>query len=106
MKILLDENINKNLKGMLGAHNVFTVKDMKWIGKKNGELLRLAESDNFDVFISNDSNLRYQIKLENYKLNFIIFRAKSNNLHSILPLIPRTLEYIQMLMDTKAIGIS
>ena len=90
---------------MLGMHDVFMVKDMNWLGKKNGELLKLAENNSFNLFISNDSNLRHhQINLKNYKINFIILKTKSNNFNSILPLIPQILEHIQNLTETKAVS--
>ncbi|WP_299288121.1 hypothetical protein [uncultured Mucilaginibacter sp.] len=42
MKILLDENLPKKLKADFGTeHEVKTVRDMGWLGKKNGELLGL-----------------------------------------------------------------
>ena len=42
MKILLDENLPKKLKADFGIeHEVKTVRDMGWLGKKNGELLGL-----------------------------------------------------------------
>ena len=42
MKILLDENLPKKLKADFGTeHEVKMVRDMGWLGKKNGELLGL-----------------------------------------------------------------
>ncbi len=42
MKILLDENLLKQLKADFGPdYDVKTVRDMGWLGKKNGELLGL-----------------------------------------------------------------
>lgn len=40
MKILLDENMPTKVKYDFGeSHEVRTVRDMGWLGKKNGELL-------------------------------------------------------------------
>jgi len=38
-----------------------------WAGIKNGELLRLAETD-FDLFITSDQNIRYQQNLAARKI--------------------------------------
>jgi predicted nuclease of predicted toxin-antitoxin system len=39
MKILLDENIPTKVKFDFGeGYEIFTVRDMNWLGKKNGEL--------------------------------------------------------------------
>lgn len=47
MKILLDECAPKDLKLTLTRHGYecLTVQEMGWSGKKNGELLGLAEAD-------------------------------------------------------------
>jgi hypothetical protein len=50
MKILLDECLPKDLKRAFPGHVVKTVKEMKWNGKKNGELLSLMTKSDFEVF--------------------------------------------------------
>ena len=53
MRILLDENMPAKVAYNFGEeHEVRTVKDMKWLGKKNGELLGLAALNGFDVVIT------------------------------------------------------
>lgn len=58
MRILLDECLPKKLKRELAEFDVMTVADCHWKGKKNGQLLRLAEKQ-FDVFITIDRGIRY-----------------------------------------------
>ena len=42
MKILLDESLPRKLRNDFGIdHEVLTVRDIGWRGKKNGELLKL-----------------------------------------------------------------
>jgi hypothetical protein len=49
MKILLDENLPQQLKADFGAgYDVKSVRDMGWLGKKNGELLGLIVFNGFD----------------------------------------------------------
>ena len=59
MKILLDENIDVRFKSLFNAnvHAVFTIKDLNWLGIKNGALLKLLKENSFDIFISVDKNL-------------------------------------------------
>lgn len=65
MKILLDESLPRKLRNDFGLeHEVWTVRDKKWLGKKNGELLRLIIDDGFDVFVTVDRNLPYQQNLD------------------------------------------
>ena len=44
MKLLLDENLPRQLKKVLVGHHVFSVRDMKWNGIENGELLALRST--------------------------------------------------------------
>ena len=61
MKILLDESLPTKLSEFFGTeHEVLTVRDMNWLGKKNGELLQLVIENNFEVFVTADRNLPYQ----------------------------------------------
>ena len=51
MKILLDENLPKKLKITFAPeHEVFTVHEKNWNGKRNGELLGLMTLNGFDAF--------------------------------------------------------
>ena len=57
MKVLLDENLAHRLRNNLGAHEVFTVGYRGWAGLKNGELLRIAEENGIEVFLTGDQTL-------------------------------------------------
>jgi predicted nuclease of predicted toxin-antitoxin system len=59
MRILLDECLPRWLKDDLPEHDVRTVPDAGWKGRKNGELLALAAGD-FDVFLTVDAGIEYQ----------------------------------------------
>jgi hypothetical protein len=50
VKVLLDENLPHLLRNNLGDHEVFTVRYQGWAGLKNGELIKTAEDDGFEVF--------------------------------------------------------
>ena len=63
MKVLLDENLAHRLRTNLGAHDVFTVSFKGWSGLKNGELLRTAENDGIEVFLTGDQTLNLRAKL-------------------------------------------
>lgn len=41
MRLLLDECVPRKLRSDLEGHDVRTVQEMGWAGKKNGELVRL-----------------------------------------------------------------
>ncbi len=52
MRVLLDECLPKRLAKEIIGHDVRTVVEMGWSGKKNGELLSLTAAGNFEVFLT------------------------------------------------------
>ena len=54
-------------------------------GKKNGELLALAERAGFQVFLTLDRGLEYEQNLRQRAIAIILIRAKSNRLADLLP---------------------
>jgi predicted nuclease of predicted toxin-antitoxin system len=86
MKILLDENIPTKVKFDFGeSFEVRTVRDMGWLGKKNGELLGLAAFNGFDIFITLDKNLRNQQNLNKVDLKFILLLPPNNKHQTLQP---------------------
>jgi hypothetical protein len=96
MKILLDENIDVRFKNLFDAnvHDIFTIKDMNWLGIKNGALLKLLKENSFDIFISVDKNLPYQQNEKSLPVIVIILDVKRNVLARISKLYPQILELI------------
>ena len=90
MRILLDESLPKRLKRNLKDYFVKTVPEMGWQGKKNGELMSLM-SKNFDVFITVDQNLQYQINLRNTNIPIVVISTLTNRYEDIERLIPQLL---------------
>jgi predicted nuclease of predicted toxin-antitoxin system len=68
MKILLDECVPWPMHRLLANYSCANVQTRGWGGIKNGELLRLAETD-FDLFITSDQNIRYQQNLAGHKIS-------------------------------------
>lgn len=48
------------LRRKLRGHDVRTIREMGWAGKKNGELLALMAGTGFEVLLTVDQNLRHQ----------------------------------------------
>lgn len=104
MKILLDENLPKQLRRNLPEQEVKTVGEMGWAGFKNGKLLALAEP-NFDVFLTMDRNLPFQQSLRNRSIVVIVLVAFDNELPSLLPLMPLVLERLQVVQPGDVLHI-
>jgi len=61
MKILLDECVPVQVRSALVGNEVHSATEKPWRGLSNGELLTLAEKEDFDLIIVADKNLRDQI---------------------------------------------
>ena len=96
MKILLDENLPTKLKGAFDhTHDVFTVADMGWRAKKNGELLGLMIMHGFDALVTMDKNLRHQQHIEKFPIKLIVLDAPNNKLETLRPFVSKLLQEIR-----------
>jgi predicted nuclease of predicted toxin-antitoxin system len=93
MKILLDESLPRRLKKDLAGHAVRTVPEMGWQGKKNGELLKLLQ-DQFDVFLTSDQNMQYQVNLRNTIVPIIVLKSVPNRYEDLVKLVPKILKIL------------
>jgi len=78
MKLLIDENLPKRLKQDFPDHEIYTVRDMGWQSKKNGELLALMIANSFDVLITFDKNLRHQQNFARYPIAVLVLNTWDN----------------------------
>ena len=69
------------------GHEVSTVAEAGWAGKSNGQLLRLAEEERFDVLVSTDKGIPHQQNVSRLGLAVVLLRAKSNAYEDLAPLI-------------------
>ena len=54
-----------------------TAYELGWATLKNGELLAVAESNGFEVFVTTDTNLAYQQNLSNGKIAIVVLSTTS-----------------------------
>ena len=98
MKLLLDENLDHALRKLLGPHEVLTVSYMGWAGLKNGELLRTAEENGIEVFVTGDRTLTYEQNITGCRLAIIVLSAIQ------LPIIRNNLPKIVAAINTAIPG--
>ena len=60
MKVLLDEMLPAAVAGLLLDHEVVTVRAARYTGLLNGELMRRAVADGYDVLVTADRSLPAQ----------------------------------------------
>lgn len=92
MRILLDECIPRKLKGSLSGHDCRTVPEEDWAGKKNGELLKVAETAGFQAFVTIDRGIKYQQNLKTRTISIAFIRTKSSRMADLLPLVSQLLQ--------------
>ncbi|MBV9555219.1 MAG: DUF5615 family PIN-like protein [Alphaproteobacteria bacterium] len=80
MRILLDEQLPRRLARHLSGHLARTVQQCGWSGRRNGDLLRRAAADSFDIFLTADQNLSYQQNFSGLSLAIVVLMAPSNAL--------------------------
>ena len=86
--ILLDECVPRPLRRELVGHDVGTIQEMGWAGKKNGELIALMAGASFEVLLTVDQNLRHQQNLAAVGVAVVVMVAPSNRLADLVPLVP------------------
>ncbi len=89
MRLLLDENVPRQLKRDIIGHEVFTVRDKGWNGKLNGELLKLMLAEQFDALITADKNLQHQQNFAKYTIAVFVLTAPINQYKELTKLTPK-----------------
>src|SRR5258708_2670865 len=77
MRILLDECVPRRLRREFPGHDVHTVPEMGWSGKKNGELLQLMAGQAFEVLLSVDRSICHQQNLQAAGVAIVVLVAPS-----------------------------
>ena len=94
MKILLDECVNRKLKSRLPGLEIYTVPEMNWRSLRNGNLMRAAIDNNFDVLLTLDKNLEYQQNMGKHDIVVVVFDVRNNSIQYLEALVPAFLEQL------------
>ena len=86
--VLLDECVPRRLRGALPGHDVRTVPETGWLGKRNGERLQLRTGQGFEALIPVDQNQRHPQNLQAADAAVIMLVTASNRLAGLFPLMP------------------
>ena len=65
------------LRDALTDHHVETAYERGWSTLENGELLRAAEAEGFDVFVTTDRNLQHQQNLSGRIIAIVVLNTPS-----------------------------
>jgi len=72
VRVFFDECVPRPLRNLLPGHHIQTAQEMGWGRLKNGELIRRADEDGFEVFMTSDQNLRYQQNLTGRRISLLV----------------------------------
>jgi hypothetical protein len=72
VKVFFDECVPRPLSRLLPGHEIRTAQEMGWGRLKNGELIRRAEENGFEVFVTSDQNLGYQQNLAHRHIALLV----------------------------------
>jgi len=96
VRVLLDEQLPRQLAPLLVGHDVRTVQQQSWAGLKNGHLLDAAEAAGFTVLVTGDRNLQFQQNLAKRQLGVVVLCGASNALEDLVPLVPAAINAIEV----------
>jgi hypothetical protein len=105
MRVLIDECLPRVLKTLLIGHTCSTVQEVGWSGRKNGSLLKLADST-FDVLLTIDDGLQYQQSLFGLSISVVIIEASSNKVEDVAPVVPAILDALSRLRPAQFVRVS
>ena len=87
-RILLDECVPRRFQRELPGLDVSHVVSEGWVGRRNGELLRVMREAGFTALITVDRNLAFQQNVAASGLSVIVLHARSNRVQDLRPLVP------------------
>lgn len=72
MRVLFDNSTPRGLAAELHGHIVTEARERGWDRLENGELLKAAEAEGFEVLVTPDQNIRYQQNLTARKIALVV----------------------------------
>ncbi len=77
MRILFDQGAPVPFRHSLDGHVVATAYELGWSTVTNGDLIRLAEQEGYELLITTDTNLRYQQNLQQRSIAILVLSTTS-----------------------------
>lgn len=74
VKILSDHGTPARLRRHLDQHSVDRCAEKGWNLLENGELIRKADEEGYEVMVTTDKKMRFQKNLAHVKLAFVVLK--------------------------------
>jgi hypothetical protein len=94
LRILIDESLPIALALEFFGHDASTIRAHRWLGLRNGVLLRAAVDAGFEVMITADKALRSQQNLSAIGIGVVLITGVRNRMRDLRPLMPRVLQVL------------
>ena len=89
VKLLLDEQLPRKLaRSFPDKWEVFSVRQMDWLGTSNGALLAKAVAHDFTAMITADKNIAYQQNPESLPIPIVVLDTFTTRIQELGPLVP------------------
>jgi len=86
---MLDEQLPRKLSRLFPDRwDVFTVRQMEWLGTSNGALLAKAVAESFTAMITADKNIEYQQNPDALPILVVVIDAVTTRIQELGPLVP------------------
>jgi predicted nuclease of predicted toxin-antitoxin system len=105
MRVLIDECMPWKIGRTLVGHECQGVVQAGFGGKKNGDLLALADEAGYDVLLTVDQGIPYQQRLQGRRISLIIIHATSNKIEVLRPHVPAVLEALNSISPGQVIWV-
>ncbi len=105
MKILLDECLPIDFRHSFPQYQAHTAQWAGLKGKKNGDLLRAAESAGYDVLLTADQGIPDQQSLIAKRMAIVLIRAQTNRIEHLLPLVGAILRVLESIRAGQMIRV-
>jgi len=105
MRVLLDEQLPRQLVPYFVDHTVRTVQQEGWAGFKNGALLSKAEEAGFAVLVTGDKNMPFQQNIAKRRLGVLVMVAASNAIEDLLPVVPNALKALSTIQAGQVVRV-
>ena len=106
MRVLVDQCLPRQLAADLTGHDATTVRAQRWLGLRNGVLLRAAVDAGFQAFITNDSSIEFQQNVKRIGIAVIAIVGFRNRIQDLRPVIPRILEELTTIKPGQVVTIA
>ena len=107
MRVLFDEPMPRPYAREIVAdgHEVLTVRQMRWAGTSNGELLQKAANAGFGAVVTVDRNLEYQQNVAQAEIGVVVLVVQSNRIEDLLPLAAEFLQALDRIQPGQVIRV-